>query len=366
MKKFVIRSFLFSVILSIIIILPSIYLYQTKEYLVSVDTLIKTNNSIIGYKYNRENIREYKLKKINSNKRLDLMALGSSRVLQFRKEMFKESFYNAGFLIESISDFKIFLSCISKEKYPKTLIIGLDQWMFNENWDNLKVKKEKTFWTNSYTFYPPVNIIIKNLLQKNFFYNYKSDDLNKIGIKAINNNSGFRNDGSRSYGKQISLLLNEDETLEDFEYRDTFKRIEDGNKRFEYSNTVYVEAISELNTFLKFCNSNNIEVIAFIPPFAKGVIEKMNATNKYHYIDSIYNKIEPIFNNYNFEIYDYTNPITLKSLDNEFIDGFHGGELTYLKIIKNMISKKSKIDSFVNFKNIEKSIVNKSNRYVVY
>ena len=90
-------------------------------------------------------------------------------------------------------------------------------------------------------------------------YNYKQllSNLNsgaetKIGFAAIFKNAGIRNDGSMSYGNYIQRLINNDSTLFDYNFRDTYQRIKDGNRRFEFSKTLNPKTLEALEKLLSY------------------------------------------------------------------------------------------------------------------
>ena len=62
--------------------------------------------------------RYLKWKALQEKDRKEIWALGSSRVLQLRKQMFTTTFYNAGFTVIRIKDFMLFMKSIPKNKYP--------------------------------------------------------------------------------------------------------------------------------------------------------------------------------------------------------------------------------------------------------
>lgn len=66
----------------------------------------------------------------------EIVALGSSRVMQFRSEMFGRqapSFYNAGGMIHSVQDLNDFIERLPQDATPKIAILGIDFWWLNTN-----------------------------------------------------------------------------------------------------------------------------------------------------------------------------------------------------------------------------------------
>jgi len=372
MKKFIFKTALFLIVLSLFILPPFLILKSSGENFKDLKGVIKKNNNyLIGYAYNENNYGYLKWLSINENKKHQILALGSSRVLQFRKNMFQSSFYNAGYTISTIGDFKSFLEGINIDKYPKYLILGLDQWMFNVNYNNgIVVGRPKYYWSNNFSKYPRPHTylsVYKSLFNGKYGLDIiKNSSSNKIGLNALINNKGFRNDGSIYYGSEILKLINRDVSANDFKFTDTFSRIKNGNKRFEYSDKVNDLAFDELHNLLSFCKKNNIDVVAFTPPFANSVYDKMVSSNKYLYIDSLESKLQKVFNKYNYEFYNYSSGELLGSNDDQFIDGFHGGEVVYTNILIDMLKKNSILNEVSSVNNLETDKKNKKNRFTLY
>lgn len=372
MKKFLIKLLFFVMPLLFVISIPVSLLWSVGENYINIDSILKSNQKhLIGYAYNESNYKYIKWWVMSNKAKNNVVALGSSRVLQFREEMFDSSFYNAGYTINSISEFKPFLESIPKKNYPDYLIIGLDQWMFNKNYDKMEGKVPKKKWSNSFTKYASsktIQSVSLDLFSGKYSFdivNYKKDKF-KIGLNAEINNKGMRNDGSMYYGSQITKLLDNDPTAKDFLYKNTFKDINKGINRFKYSKEVNQKSITELDYFLTFCKENKIFVIAFLPPFGGKAFNIMQKSHNYNYIDKIYSELQPTFEKYSFELYDYSSVDFCNSNDNETIDGFHGGELTYQRILIDILSQNSVLNNSTNISRLEKDLKKHVNRYVVY
>ena len=346
---------------------PLIYvLYYSGEFNLNLNKINKLNSYHIGFRYSNESkYKKIKLWNIETNKTFKILALGSSRVLQFRDSFFQCTFYNAGYTISKIQDFESFLKSTPKNKYPKLLIIGLDQWMFNKNWskDNLNTQLKKY---NSVITKESLMQGIKPFLIDLFHQNLKISgfsDPTKIGVDAKSDIKGFRKDGSLFYIKQTNGLLNFDTTVNDFMFSNTKDRIRQGNRRFEHGDSVNNDAIYLFKRFLNFCNSNSIYVIAFLPPFAPSIYSEMKTTNRMNYIFQVHNELKKHTNTYkNFELYDFSNI----GDDSWFYDGFHGSEFCYSNILLQMVRQKSKLLHCVDTIKLRNSIKNAPNQLQVF
>lgn len=355
---------------------PIYILSSKKENFYNLDEILNSDNKyIIGYKYNEKNYKYLKYKKILLNKKFDVLALGSSRVLQFRDKMFEASFYNAGYTVSTIDDFEFFLKLIPEDKLPRYLIIGLDQWMFNKEWNTInrndnKIKEDFTNNTSKsiFTGLEKLNLVYDDIIHKqlNFHKVYQKSNRELIGLNATLNFTGFRNDGSMFYGKQINNLQKKSTDTEDYLFKETFTRINNANRRFEYGNFADEKAIKTLEKLLHFCKNKNILVIGFLPPYANEVYEKMQKTNNYNYINDLNQKLPPIFMNFGFDFYSFNKLKDFDSNDNEAIDGFHGGERAYLRLLIKMLNNNSKLKNICNKNKLLTELRDSNNDYLIY
>jgi hypothetical protein len=374
MKQFIQRTLIFSLPIIFIFLPPFTILILSGENYPNIDNLIKKEQEyLIGYAYNENNYKYLKKKEIEYRETQSIIALGSSRVLQFRDKMFKDSFYNVGGTISSISAFVPFIKTNFHSKKPKLLLIALDQWMFNEKWDKLEnYDKSNNKWKANFNKNAPIGVtfnVWNDLLVGKYDLNLifsESNQQNKAGLNALVNNTGFRKDGSLLYGNQIEKLILKDNTANDFGYSDTYSRIENGISRFEYGENINKKAIIVLKDFLNYCKENDIYVVAFLPPFADGVNLKMKKSGKYKYIDKIYDNLINLFMKYEFELWDMANLSKYNSNDNETIDGFHGSEVTYIKILIYMVENGSELKRFTDITKLNNDLINKANNYSIY
>ena len=97
MKKFVINVFFFCAPLLLFAIPPFLALKISRENYFEIDNVVtRKKKYLIGYAYNEPNYGYLKWKEVTSKPKQNILAVGSSRILQFRANMFQSSFYNAG------------------------------------------------------------------------------------------------------------------------------------------------------------------------------------------------------------------------------------------------------------------------------
>lgn len=198
------------------------------------------------------------------------------------------------------------------------MIIGLDQWTFNENYNQRNNNSFKLNRLNlPFLFFDKIK---------------KINGISLIGQKSITNFSGFRADGSYFDGKRF--LVSEFEK-EDYLFKNTFDRIEKGNKKFEYGNNVDLIQLLLLENILKFCKENDIQVYGFSSPFAPSVIKKMK-TGKYNYsyINKSSQLIKYLFRDYDYNYKDFTDYNLFD--DTFYLDGSHCNRNVYYQILKDL------------------------------
>lgn len=373
MKKFLLRVVLFTGPILLPLMMLSYILWESKEDFYSLDALVKSKEKyLVGYAYHEDNYKYLKYSYLNSNEKKCIWALGSSRVLQFRKGMFDSSFYNAGYTISSLNDFKPFLESIPENKHPDYLLIGLDQWMFNSTWDPLNTIPEKDYWQKSFHKYPEVAQVYMPLSKDVWSGHYtltsfhKDSGIQKIGLQAAYHNLGFRNDGSMCYGDEVLQCTLKDSLVNADKFSDTYQRIEQGNRRFEYGEKINPKALIALEHLLKYCKMQRLEVIAILPPFADTVYKTMMNSGHYAYLKEIPSQIGPLFKKYHYELYDFSNASFFQSPDYELIDGFHGGEVSYQKMMIHMLDNHSTLNKVTNADRLKTDLTKRKNHYIVY
>ena len=332
----------------LIMLLPSYVVYRGKEYF-NTDEIVKyqlKNETIVGFGY-KENT-EYKIRYYLSNYK-PVIALGTSRVMQFKKEFFKkEVFYNLGGVVSRIKDFNKFIDVIPRGKEPKIIIISLDQYFFNYNFDNVKESTNYNF-LDSREEKIDFSFNIKNVREIYLDVLYtKKIDLKKlekstrIGVNAIFFKNGFLNDGSYYYGK----IADENPALEE-KLEDSLTRIKEKNRRFEIGKEINKKAVEELEKFLIKCKARNIEVIGFLPPYSDIILDEMKKeSGNYAYVFDLYDELKDVFSENEYNLFDFTSLKTFNGKQNEIIDGFHGSDVAYLRLFIEINKRNKKIREF--------------------
>ena len=258
----------------IFIYLRSNYENNTFEHIVKKQ--IK-NNSIYGSALNG-NTFAYKLELIKKVKP-EIIALGSSRVMQFREDSFNKKFVNAGGGMNSLNEGLIFLKKMYEFHNPKYIILGLDFWWLNsnisiptnfsyhKNTGNI-ISKAKVWRTSKWLVSGKINkSTLKNIFSKDNFKN-EYTNYDNMGFDAIATSDGFRSDGSRSSPKHIfGLIPNYDE-----KFSEMFNRIKSGKQKLEYGSNLSEEGVKYLKSIISYIESKDTELIIIVPSVSNAVL----------------------------------------------------------------------------------------------
>jgi hypothetical protein len=351
MKKLLLKILLLAFPFILLFSVPGYVLIKGRE-LYSYEQITRIHNrdsnSLIGLAYS--NPDKYMKLQSTLERRPEVLALGTSRVMQVRSGFFNPgvSFYNAGGAVEKVRQFEFFLRQLPSDYKPRVLIVSLDQYFFNNNFDDLTQTafageyKDK-FSLLAYVFENCIPIW-KKVFQKKINFSEASAK-NSFGVNAIQNRNGFLHDGCYYYGTSVT----HPELSQDYHFTDTYSRIEKGERRFQYGREVNSNALAVLDSFLKYCSTKNIHVVGFLPPYAPSVYQKMRSMgDKYAYMDQIFSTSEPVFKKYGFGLYDFTDPAGLNMKDENFVDGFHGSDRVYLGIMRSITRSEPQLQQFSN------------------
>lgn len=303
----------------------------------------------------------YKLKMAQKSD-VEVMALGTSRVMQLNDFFFNTDFYNAGGGFSSSDAALYFLQQLQPNKRPEYLILGLDEYFFNENYINVTSMEvhlkyqEPDVKTFSQICEAITADVKSEKISNSFLIPYS---LNKIGIMAKVNNQGFEGDGSYYYGSVYKNPLPDSERI-----AVTIEDITERKSRYVAGNDINAYTIDTLSQLCEYAKEIGIKIIAFTPPLAP---ECYNLTQQggFEYLDKINDVMKPIVDEYGIEFYNYTDVQNL-GLDNSFfIDGFHGSDSAYLAILIDMLNKGSILNNVCDKAMLQEMYDNRIDNFLI-
>jgi hypothetical protein len=102
-------------------------------------------------------------------------------------------------------------------------------------------------------------------------------------------------------------------------------------------------------------------VVLTLPPVAGQVAEAMTRSGKYRYVDELARRVPDM----GVDGYNFHDPRTFGSSDCEFVDGIHGGEVAYLRMLSMMAHRNKRLAAFVS-PDIDRSILRFAGRVNAY
>lgn len=267
-----------------------------------------------------------------------VLALGTSRVMQVRSSYFKRSFYNAAKGMAEPRHLLRFLEQLPDEATPETILLGLDPNFFNSNWvwySSRKLYQKPNDWKEWVTIF-----------SKNWFAVYldyfrgkftlseireeRKNGFRKVGLFARVEDSGFLNDGSFLYMKHI-LERRKGPVADALEKRRAaFENIRESRQVYVHGSEISKKTLLEIDAFLKEAKRRGIHVIAFLPPLAPSIYEEISARPEdFAYLSKIEAAAKPLFQKYGYSFFNFMDSRELGATDDYYVDDVHDtGEIT--------------------------------------
>lgn len=289
-----------------------------------------------------QDFADYKLR-LYDRVKPSVVALGSSRVMQLRGAWFNERFVNMGGAAGNISMLAATVDAMLDVHRPRAAIVGADFWWFLPRWEKDPCAR-RALATGSYNYGAasvrrPWQWLLEGRLTPREFAapllglvgrGFRAD---RYGIMAQRTDDGFGPDGSWYYTGEIT---GRSEPW-DFRFQDTLEQVRRGIKAFYHAGPGedgpargHLEAFADVYYRML---SRGIAVYVFIPPLAPQVLEAMNAMPEaYAHLFHLREGLARL----GIDAMDFSDPLPQGSGGCEFVDGFHGGEITYARVLKAM------------------------------
>ena len=345
-RRFGARIGVFLLLVSAIIGFSVISLYKSGEirsFSFYIRPLKQGQLLELGYSYID---KTYKFHMTDEVMRPQVLALGSSRIMQVRHTIVcpDYTFYNAGGAIQNVLELSLFINKLHNS--PKLILLNIDQWWFNRTYLDECQPFDPSVYDEPELDIPKLGRLVCDFytdLVKGKINLIKVFSSDHIGLNAICNNIGFCTDGSPNSSDRIVIPEEQD----DYNFKDVLERIRAGNRRFQYGDQADSTQMSALEDFLNQCVARRIKVVAFLPPFAPYVYKRMKETGKYEYMSQLYDMLLPVINKYEgCSLYDFMDVTDMGAHNYDFYDGFHGSEIIYNGIIRQMARQDSTLAPF--------------------
>lgn len=329
--------------------IDSLGLFGNSNYLSHAAKTLANGKMIAGLKdYDDRLFQELIIK--NLQVKNDVIAIGSSRIMQLRKRFFLEdriNFFNHSVSGASLEDYIAIVGAyeLIHGYLPSTVVLGIDPWVFNKysgqnrwktlskyyNYEIEKIYNKKqnttgnintTKWKQLINYdYTISNIKFFKTLLKNkdkTFYITDTIDIDD-SIKEV--------DGSIHYPYK-SRNPNYDEVK---------KTAISYTKGEVYSLTKYTTLSNRelFEDFIKYLQSKKVNVILFLPPYNPITYDLLIANEKYKYIQKAEQYLFTHASKQNITVKGSFNPHKYSFTNKDFFDGMHGHDGVAKKIFNN-------------------------------
>jgi len=346
-RRFGKRLILFLLLVGVVLGFACVSLYKAGELSTFQSYLHQLRqDQLFGLAYSNYD-KAYKFHMTNEVERPQVLALGSSRIMQVKRTAIRPdySFYNAGGAIQNIYELPLFVKMLHDS--PELILVNIDQWWFNPAFE---IEKQ-TFSPNVYDR-PEWSLKKLGPFICNFYEDLYDGKINiakvftspHIGLNAICKDNGYKADGSRYQGE----IIKAPEQQIDFNFNNVQDRIREGVHRFQYGEKADSSLTEAIDDLLSQCVARHIKVVAFLPPFAPFVSQKLQEAGKYGYMSQVYGILLPVFDKYkDCSIYDFTDMRGMGVHNYDFEDGFHGTEIIYNGILRRIAAQDSTLARYL-------------------
>lgn len=359
-KKFVKRFIMINALI-VCLVIASIYMIAEifKENYSDKEILQDYENVLYGSAFKDGGLIKLDIVK---DKKPAVIALGSSRVMQFRADFFRgRDFYTLGGLGSSIDELEYTWSKIKVTYIPKVVIIGIDPWWLNPN-----MKQVNRLINNSEddVKYKIINELKRNKKMRRQLLHLDEikdkDELGgrkNIGLNAAVNGNGYRlSDGSYQYGKIIK-----DKEDNETRFKSTYERLEKGaiGDRFVWCDTISDSELKKLKKLLQDINESGAEEVVFFPPFPHEVYSYMDNNVHFHdYLHDYMYGVNQICSELEIPCYNFCDLALTGASDDEAVDGFHGSDVAYARITA-LLGRDAPLSRYVDYEKTQDAINNR-------
>jgi hypothetical protein len=274
--------------------------------------------------------------------RAPVLAIGSSRILQFRAGFLtrnSDAFYNAAAPAWTLDEVTEFLYTLDPSAYPDTLLLALDLPWYNDNYVGDVFPEPISDFAN---FFLVNRSFLQDVVQGDDFdtdlYMARIEPATKsglaLGMRAIRDGHGFRNDGSEQFGDYlVAGWLWQPQQRE--RHLDLMRECD---YVYPCGQTISTTQIEETRQLLAWAREQDIQVIGFLPSYAPTLWNEMANNPEYTYIRPTRDALSALFAEFQYPFFDYSNGEWLGLSDEDFFDGWHASEKGNLALFIQLVT----------------------------
>jgi hypothetical protein len=291
----------------------------------------------------------------------DVAIVGSSRAIEFVRHGFRTSMVNLGSMRDMAQIRSLLQSMFAVHK-PKLVILTIDFWWFNSARTEEVVDLQPDTvgplslvqLTQPFQWIAQGKIGVGDLIAGALMPGYKPRG---IGVAAIYDHAGYDRDGAYDYGGKLRGR----EPHDDRQFKRTLKRIGEATEhnKFNVHTPVDPAQWQEMLDIVHMVEAEGSELILIVPPVSKTVADLLASHGAPILLEQMNARLASIGH----PVFNFHDPTALGSGECEFIDGFHGGRVTYLRMLQAVLrSGKTDLASYVDGAEIDRLIAENAGR----
>ncbi len=298
---------------------------------------------------------DYKLQ-LYAKVKPQITTIGSSRVMQFRRAYFapETSYMNMGGVAGNLKILRSTLDAMLRVHVPEAVIIGLDFWWFMPRWEADPGGSTRPT-SGSYGYRPaslkqPWTWLLEGKISPAelarpllglFGHGFRQD---RFGVMAQQTDDGFGPDGAWYYTGDVTGRRRP----YDYQFQATLDEAKYGIKAFYHAmpgeEAPCQEHLDAICGMVSRLQSRGVQTYVFIAPLSGRVLDYMRGRPEAY--RHLFQLREALFAR-GLDVLDCTDARAFGASDCEFVDGFHGGEVAYARILRLLAESRPQLARYV-------------------
>lgn len=285
----------------------------------------------------------------------DVAIVGSSRAIEFVRRGFTSSMANLGSM-RDLAQIRSLLQSMFAVHRPKLVILTIDFWWFNgaRTEETVDLQPDTVGplsllqLTEPYVWVVQGKIGVGDLLEGALSLGFAPQG---IGAAAIYDHAGYDRDGAYDYGGKLRGR----QPHNDPRFQRTLERIRETHSHNKFNVNVPLDLThwQSLVDIVGMIRSAGSELIIVVPPVSKAIVDALAASGPPILIEEMNARLATI----GVPVFDFHDPTSIASGECEFIDGFHGGRVTYLRMLAAIVrSGRTSLGDHIDISEIEQAI----------
>jgi len=285
----------------------------------------------------------------------DVAIVGSSRAIEFVRRGFTRSMVNLGSM-RDLAQIRSLLQSMFRVHRPKLVILTVDFWWFNsartEEAVDLQPDAEGRLsliqLARPFVWMTEGKIGAGDFIAGALSPGYRPTG---IGVAAIYDSAGYDRDGAYDYGGD----LRGKRPHGDRRFRRTLRRIGETHvhNKFKVRTPLDEAQWQSLLEAVDMIEAQGTELILILSPVSKTVADVLASRGRPVLLEELNVRMAGI----DHPVFDFHDPTALGSSECEFIDGFHGGRVTHLRMLQAIVrSGRTGLGDYVDIGEIDRLI----------